>query len=123
MTKKPFCLFIILISLTHFISAQPKLNEENENDTAYINALIKQGWAAWQTDPEKTISLSTRAKELSEKNDFLPGVAYAYKNIGIANYRKGNYVETLNNWNESLKVFEQLNDQTGISNMPAPGRS
>ena len=97
--------------------AQPPVKDENENDTAYINSLIKQGWAVWQTEPEKTISLSTRAKELSEKNNFLPGVAYAHKNIGIANYKKGNYVETLNNWNESLKVFEQLNDQTGISNM------
>ena len=105
MTKKTFCLFIIFITFTSFIYAQLPVTEENEKDTAYINSLIKQGWAIWQTEPDKTIALSTRARELSEKIDFLPGVAYAYKNIGIANYIKGNYVETLNSWNESLKVF------------------
>ncbi|HET6765742.1 MAG TPA: adenylate/guanylate cyclase domain-containing protein [Chitinophagaceae bacterium] len=117
MTKKTFCLFSIFITFASFIYAQLPVIEENEKDTAYINSLIKQGWAIWQTEPDKTIALSTRARELSEKIDFLSGVAYAYKNIGIANYIKGNYVETLNSWNESLKVFEQLNDQTGISNM------
>jgi len=119
MIKKAFSLFIIFIGFTLFIYAQPQVNNENENenDTAYINSLIKQGWAVWQTEPEKTISLSTRAKELSEKNNFLRGVAYAYKNLGIANVALGNYVETLNNWNEALKVFEQINDQTGIANM------
>src|SRR5688572_16677579 len=114
MIKKTFSLFIIFISFTLLIYAQPPISNENENenDTAYINSLIKQGWAVWQTEPEKTIALSTRAKELSEKNNFLRGVAYAYKNLGIANVALGNYVETLNNWNEALKVFEQINDQT-----------
>ncbi|HEU5166172.1 MAG TPA: adenylate/guanylate cyclase domain-containing protein [Chitinophagaceae bacterium] len=117
MTRKTFCLFIIFISFTHFIYAQPPIKDENENDTAYINSLIKQGLAVWRTEPEKTISLATRAKELSEKNNFLQGVAYAYKNIGIANAALGNYSETLNNWNEALKIFEQLKDETGIANM------
>lgn len=117
MFRKTIYPLIIFISFTHFIYAQPQVKAENENDTAYINSLIRQGWAVWQTEPDKTIALSTKAKELAEKNGFLAGVAYAYKNIGIANYIKGNYVETLNNWNESLKVFEQIDDQTGVSNM------
>jgi tetratricopeptide (TPR) repeat protein len=48
---------------------------------------------------------------------FKKGVAYALKNIGLAYYTKGKYSETLGYWQQSLKLFEVIGDQTGVSNL------
>ncbi len=89
----------------------------NNSDTTLVNNLLQQSKEHFTDDPAKSISLAIQAKDLAEKIDFLKGKAYALKNIGLANYYQGKYLETLEHFNESLTIFERLKDEIGVANL------
>jgi class 3 adenylate cyclase/Tfp pilus assembly protein PilF len=98
--------------------AQPKASSsETRSDTAMINDLIKQSATYFSTDPGKSLQLANEAIALSKKEDFVSGEAYALKNIGIVYYYQGKYLLTLENWNESLKLLQGINDEVGVANL------
>ena len=68
-------------------------------------------------DTAKAINLTLRAKEISKKIDYKKGDAYAEKNLGHVYYMQARFGETLEHWNESLKIFEEIKDDVGISNL------
>ncbi|MBK5272876.1 MAG: tetratricopeptide repeat protein, partial [Bacteroidia bacterium] len=86
-------------------------------DTTLVNNLLQQSKEQFSENPEKAISLANQAKDLSEKVNFQTGKAYALKNIGIVYYIQGDYLESLQYWNESLGIFEKINDETGVANL------
>jgi adenylate cyclase len=93
--------------------AQTKLNK----DTATVNALIGESKSLVGTDSTKAVNLALQAKEIANEIKYPKGEAYALKNIGLVYYMKGKYAETLEYWNQSLQIFENLKDDVGISNM------
>ncbi|HKB45003.1 MAG TPA: adenylate/guanylate cyclase domain-containing protein [Chitinophagaceae bacterium] len=119
MKKKPLGLFLLFIGfgISAYSQSTVRPATEKEADTVLINSLLEQSKESLTESPDKTIALAQQAKDLSKKANFKKGKAYALKNIGLANYHKGNYVETLQNWEESLKTFEQINDETGVANI------
>ena len=119
MIRKIISSGIVFVSFAFFVQAQPSIitKDEVKQDTAYVNSLIKQATTAVGNNPDTAIILATQAKDLAEKLDFLSGKAYAFKYLGNAYFYKGQYIETLENWNEALKVFEEIKDQTGIANI------
>ncbi len=104
-------------SLMLFSQAPVKPGNWKNEDTVLINNLLKQSTENLSESPEKAISLAQQAKELSAKVGFYEGLAYANKNIGMGYYSQGKLVETLDYWNQSLEVFESLNDQIGVANL------
>jgi class 3 adenylate cyclase len=82
-----------------------------------VNSLLQQSKEHFGDDPVKAINFAIQAKEMAEKINFLKGKALALKNIGIGYYYQGKYLETLEYWNESLKIFEQLKDDIGVANL------
>lgn len=88
-----------------------------KKDTATVNALIDESKSLVGTDSAKAISLAQQAKEMASELDYPNGEAYALKYIGMVYYMKGKFGEALDFWNQSLEVFESMNDEVGISNM------
>src|SRR6478736_2516444 len=66
---------------------------------------------------QKTIELATRAKQIAETLDFKKGEAYALKNIGVAYYFQGKYLEALDFYQQSLKFFTEIKDYVGMANI------
>ena len=97
--------------------AQSDLSVNTKSDTATVNKLLDQSKELVSKDPEKAMRVAIQAKELAEKINFFKGQAYALKNIGIAFYREGKYVDALGYWRESLNIFEKISEDEGISNM------
>lgn len=93
------------------------LLKEAKEDTVKINILNGLSAAFLNTSPEEAINYATQAKELSQAASYTEGLAYALKNIGIVHFIKADYIQTLTNWNESLKQFESINDKKGIANI------
>lgn len=60
---------------------------------------------------------AARAKSLAEDIKYLKGAGYALKAKGIVHYFQGNFVEALSAWQQSLAVFESINDRTGVANI------
>jgi adenylate cyclase len=86
-------------------------------DTITVNKLLDDSKSLVGTDSAKAISLAMQAKEIAAEIEYPRGEAYALKNIGLVYYNRGMYAETLDFWNQSLQIFENLKDDIGISNM------
>ena len=109
---RSFLLFSLLL-LVVFSNAQTRQKE----DTTYVNTLLSQSKALFGEDPAKAIAIAKQAYTVAQAIKFEKGEATALKNIGIGYYFQQQYVETLDYWNQSLKLFEQMNDKAGISNL------
>src|SRR5688572_22790529 len=114
MIRKEICLIIAVLSFAFFANAQPAATEASPQarDTAYVNFLIKEATSVITDNQDSAIIVASKARDLAEELEFLSGKAYAIKYIGNAYFDKSEYIETLEYWNESLKVFEQINDSS-----------
>lgn len=119
MKKQKLYLFICLIGVALNVYGQPNPNvtDEKEVDTASINAILADSKELLKTDVTKAIGRARLAGDMADKIDYPQGKALALKNVGIGYFRQGDYVETLNNWFESLSIYEKVGDQTGIANL------
>ena len=115
--KKLLCVITFLMLLVSAARSQPKAQLSETVDTNYVNKLLQQSKESLNESPDKAISIATKAKESAEKIGFTKGIATALKNIGIGYYYQGKYIETLDYWTQSLKLFESLKDQIGVSNL------
>ncbi len=87
------------------------------SDTVLVNKLLDESKTFINSEPEKSVQLNTQAKKLSEQINFPKGEALALKNIGLAYYYQGQYLQTLDFWTQSLRVFQKLNDLDGMANL------
>ena len=118
MKNKKVSLIALLVGLaTITFSQEVKPGPEATSDTAKVNAMLKESAGLFKTDPNKAIEIALQAKEQADKIDFKKGTAYALKNVGLGYYYQAKYVETLDYWEQSLKMFEELQDDIGIANL------
>jgi len=122
-------LFKILALLTPFLfpfllkaqSTQMEVLQANlktaVEDTAKVNLLLSLAKELYMTAPEDAVKYSLEATELANKLNYLSGEAYALKYIGLVEYFQGQYVEAITNWEQSLRIFEEIDDKEGIANM------
>ena len=108
-----FCCLLFIVHTGHSQKADPSFDK----DTATVNRLLAESKIYFVSEPDKAISLSTEAKLLAEKTGFQPGLAYAFKNIGVGYYFKSNYVKALDYYTQSLDIFKSLKDNVGIANL------
>jgi len=94
-----------------------KLLQKTKKDTTRVNILNQISLSYSNTSPENAIKYGTQAKQLADSIAYTRGLAYALKNIGIAYYSQADNVQTLANWSQSLKAFEEINDKKGIANI------
>jgi adenylate cyclase len=86
-------------------------------DTVKVNTLIALSGSLISSNPEYSLQYANEAKALADKLGFKRGQAYALKSIGRVYYSKGNYIQTLIYWKQSLTTFQSIGDKRGISNM------
>jgi tetratricopeptide (TPR) repeat protein len=86
-------------------------------DTAKVNALLQETKAFFSSDPEKAFALSDQAKKMAQSIGFKKGEALALKNTGIVYYFQGKHIEALDFYNQSLQVFLEMKDNSGIANL------
>lgn len=119
--------FFIIISLffgiNSFGQSTKSLEElklqltQGANDTTKVNTLLDIGKQLFRTQPDSSMVYSNKAMVLATEINFKKGLAYAYKNMGLGHYVKGEFSEVLVIWKKSLAIFEEINDETGISNI------
>jgi adenylate cyclase len=111
-----FCLSLFYFCL--YGNAQTNIQTPpGTKDSALVNSLLQQSKDRLTDDPAIAISLAFQAKSLSEKINFPKGTATALKNIGLGYRKQGKNLDALENYNQSLKIFEQVKDNIGIANL------
>ena len=98
----------IMDSLLHVLKT-------TKEDTNKVNALNSLGIALIGSNPDTSIILGKQALSLSEKVVSKKHIANSYHVIARANYRKGNYISSLENNFKALSLREALADTPGIS--------
>ena len=99
------------------LDSMKKLAASGKEDSFKVNTLLSISRRLFSSAPEEAITYATQANELAKKITFRSGQAYALKNIGIAYYNKGLYVQSLENYKNSLALFDSLGDKTGAANI------
>lgn len=109
---------LLFFAVSELGTAQKKhVDASFSKDTSVVNLLIEQSKSYFNSDRNKALALANEARGLSQKIDFPIGLAYALKNIGIVYYFQGKYLESLDNYHNSLSIFKDLKDNVGISNI------
>ena len=78
-----------------------------------IDALNHEAWKIHITQPKLGLELSNQAKELSEKNNYQKGLAYAIRNMGVSNRYLSNLETALSLSVQALDMFVQLAEKNG----------
>jgi signal transduction histidine kinase/Tfp pilus assembly protein PilF len=122
--KKIGLYFIIhFISSFFFLKAQNTVTDSLENillthieeDLIKVNLLNELAGKIYSTDNEKSLKYAKEAGELANKIGFKEGKAESFNTIGIYHYWKGDYLESLNFFQKSLKIYENLSKNHGIA--------
>lgn len=120
--KTLFYLFILFIPIKGF--TQDSITDSLKNllqittkDSAKVDLLNSISYNLFASTPIEAIDFGTRAIELAKKINYQKGIAYAHKNIGLGYYMQGNFLDVLENWENSLAVFESINDKLGVANI------
>jgi class 3 adenylate cyclase/rubrerythrin len=94
-----------------------RLLTQQANDSTKVNTLLDIGAQLFRSEPDSSMVYSSQAIDLATEINFKKGLAYAYKNMGLGHYVKGEFSDVLIHWEKSLAIFEDINDETGISNL------
>ncbi|MCS7073631.1 MAG: tetratricopeptide repeat protein [Bacteroidia bacterium] len=96
----------------------PELKEKLSgltSEEAEIDLLNEYAYNLWLSLPVKTGEIALLAKEKAEKIQYKPGQAAAYRNLGISLTIQGKLQQALSNFEQALQLYQELNDQEGIS--------
>ena len=99
------------------IDSLNELIRTQDNDTTAVNHLLEISTLLFTSNPDSAITYSNKAIALAKKIEFYSGLGYAYKNLGLAHYYKGEYSDVLIFWKKSLAIFEEIDHKVGISNL------
>ncbi len=88
-----------------------------KTDTLQVNTYLALSRKHFSSSPDEAIRYATLALQLSKQLGFLKGQAFSYKNIGIAYFNRGRYIEAQLYYDSSLTVFQKLQDKIGVANI------
>ena len=106
----------ICLTINGLTQAPVKPVTGNAADTVIVNSLLQKSRASLAS-PDSAIFYAVEAKNLAEKLNFSVGKALAFKNMGLGYYYKGDYVASIEKFQESLKTYEDIKDETGVANI------
>lgn len=118
-----FCLLVFCFLSTSLFAQSnesdsiKKLLSNTKADTATVNLLIALSKSYFNSDPNTAIRDAEMAKQMAIQINFKKGIALASKNIGIAYYLQGKYVEAINNWQYAMAVYDTIGDKAGVANI------
>lgn len=121
--KVIFCIYILFCFTGQAFAQSEKIDSlknviaHSQDDSIKVEALLALSKEFFSIGPDESINYAVEALDLSIKLKFKPGQALAYKNIGIAKYMEGKYLESVENYEEALALFDSLKDKNGVANI------
>lgn len=111
MRKAYFSAIILLISFAR-VYADAALIFNNQ-DTAQVNLLNKQGFQMRQTDHDQTIRKGKQALELAKKLNYLNGIAEAYRTMGIGEAYANEEAKAIADYSNALTYYKRAGNELG----------
>ncbi|HEY0678124.1 MAG TPA: adenylate/guanylate cyclase domain-containing protein [Chitinophagaceae bacterium] len=109
---------LILVGCSILVSeAAAQNNEKSLADSVIVHKLLDSSKVYINSDPERSLEIAQEARKLAHGIGFVKGEALALKNMGLVYYFQSKNVQTLQFWNESLSLLQQLKDDRGVANL------
>lgn len=86
-----------------------------QKNIARIDSLNFKGEELYANDVEKSITVSTKALQLSKESDYQSGEAFAYMNLAVANDIKGNSSVATSYFHKAIRLFEKEQNEENLS--------
>ena len=96
-------------------SLENLLKKHKKQDTIRVNLLNEIAIKSNQEELDKTLKYAKIAGELADKLDFTKGKAESLRIIGIYYLKKSDYSQAFENYQKSLKIYEEIGDKKGVS--------
>lgn len=89
------------------------------NDSAKVDSVCK--WAQEIVDefPNDAIDMANYAKDLARKINYLNGLAYAHKLLGIIYDNNGKFLESTLEYQQAIKFYRKANNPEGLARCEA----
>jgi serine phosphatase RsbU (regulator of sigma subunit) len=121
--KLRYSLLILLLYLHSPLYAQNKAVSDSLrrilaspiHDTLKINTLNELSLQYRSSLPDSAIQIVQRALALAKQKKYLKGEGVAFLRLGAAYYYKSDYANALTNYEKSLTIFKQINDNPNIA--------
>ena len=91
------------------------LNDHPAADSVRVDLLYEISFEYWRSDPSRAEQYARQALQLAQELDYLPGKGKAYSAIGIAHWARGTYSTALENFLQSLTLWETLNQPQRVA--------
>ena len=114
---------LLLIIIAPQLIAQISSFSENQNaaindiDSTIVEDLNNLSLSLWDSKPDSSIQIGLKSIKIARDIKYFNGVANALKIVGMGYYAKGDYLEVLNYWQQSLNVFDSIGNKSGVSNI------
>jgi signal transduction histidine kinase len=108
---------ITLLFLSFLFHVNPTISNNLKVDTTQISQWIKQSKELVYSQPDIALFYADSILKKSEKIDYRQGFYTANNLIGIANYMKGNYKESIYYYSEALKYANSEKPQEEIKTL------
>ncbi len=111
----------IILFILHDVYAQLFVDSlktqlsQTHNDTTYVDILNKLSTACRLSEPMQALDYAVKAEKIAQNSDYHEGLAIAYHNIGQLYTDKGNNELAVDNYNQSFKIYQLLNNKSGMA--------
>ena len=85
------------------------------DDTMKVRMVNNLAFRFYRIKPDTTVSLATMALELARKLEYPKGEGIALQRIGLGNNALGNFNEAIDFYDQSIRVFRNIGDSSGVS--------
>jgi len=117
-----YYLLLILFTSTGFVAGQDHVVDSiitvlknDRNDSVKVKHLNFLSLKCFNSDPDSSIRLSSRALLLSQKIKWEKGIAQSNHQLGLSNYTKGDFAIAFSFYNEAVEYWKKLNEKGGLS--------
>ena len=114
--------FLLIFPFSSTAQSNPTTNAEQsltdrQADSMRVKQLVDQAGQLYGPNPDSAMIVARDAIDLATQLDLKEDLGYAYKNLGLAYYVKGDYDKVMEHWTKSLEIFEEIDFKVGISNL------
>lgn len=92
-----------------------KIKTERRHDTLIVNELNKLAYHHWGINPKKNEAYAKQMLQLSQKNNYLKGIARAYTAFGITSEDTGNFSQAVKWHEQALEIRKKAKLTIGIA--------
>ena len=95
------------------IIASDLLLQQTTDKSEEVDRLNAETVRLWRQDTLRALAAAEEAYELAKTQNYVSGLAYSLRNIGVCHWRLANYDKALKALKEALMLFKKLEDYEG----------